>query len=64
MLIDTKVKLKLHLMGFKKQCVKSGIDPLLYYPAFCEHYGKHSSNYTMSKYDVLDMACEILIEGE
>lgn len=64
MLINTEARLRVHLKLFKRQCDKSGLDTMLYYPVFCEHYSKNQEKYDLPNGVVLDMACEILVEGE
>ena len=61
-IIDSEVRLRTQLKIFKHKCKKQGLDPLLYYPAFCDYYSKHKDTYELSDGVVLEMACEVLIE--
>jgi hypothetical protein len=60
--IDTVEKLKVHLKIFKSQLKKQGATDFQYYPMFCIYYEKNREKYALSKEQVLDTACEILIE--
>lgn len=61
-MIDSEDRLRTQLKIFKHKCKNQGLDPLLYYPAFCEYYSKHKDTYELPDGVVLEMACEILIE--
>lgn len=63
-MINSEIKLKLHLRQCKNAMKKSGIDNMMLYPTFCAYYDKKKQNYDLPKEVVLNMACQILIEEE
>jgi len=60
-IIDTEIKLKLHLTLFKKTAMKQGTNPFSVYPAFGHYYQNNLEKYNLPKETVYNMACEILI---
>lgn len=64
MKIDTIEKLKVHLKMLKKRLLKEGCDQMQLYPIFCLYYDKNKEKYHLPKFQVLDLACEILIEED
>ena len=63
-MIDTDKKLEVHLRILKKRFLKMGFDKFMLYPIFCMYYEKNKEKYKLSKWTVLNTACEILIEEE
>ncbi|QIW89749.1 hypothetical protein PQE71_gp067 [Bacillus phage Izhevsk] len=63
-MIDTVAKLKVHLKLFKSQALKAGATQFQLYPMFCTYYDKNKDKYGVDKFQVLDLACEILIEED
>ena len=63
-MIDTPKKLEVHLKIMKKKLFEAGCNQYQLYPVFCLYYEKNKEKYQLSKWDVLNMACEILIEEE
>ncbi|BCT30317.1 hypothetical protein BVAD3_39910 (plasmid) [Bacillus velezensis] len=61
-MIDSVDKLKVHLKILKKKLLHEGADKLELYPMFCLYYDKNKERYQLPKVQVLDVACEILIE--
>jgi hypothetical protein len=62
MKIDTLEKLKVHLKILKKMFVKNGCEEFQLYPMFCLYYDKNKEKYKLTKEQVFDLACEIMIE--
>lgn len=62
MMIDTPKKLEVHLKILKKRLIKEGCGKFELYPTFCTYYEKNKEKYQLPKWDVLNMACEILVE--
>lgn len=62
MIIDTTDKLRSHLKVLKFKLLKDDFDPFQLYPTFCIYYAEHKERYLLPKEEVLDLACEILIE--
>jgi hypothetical protein len=62
--IDTVEKLRVHLKIMKKQMLRQGADKFQLYPMFCLYYDKNKEKYSLPKIQVLDLACEILIEED
>jgi hypothetical protein len=48
----------------KFRLLKQGCDKMQLYPMFCLYYDKNKESYLLPKWDVFDLACEILIENE
>lgn len=63
-MIDSVEKLRVHLRLFKKQALRAGSDSFQLYPTFCIYFDKNKEKYILNKAQVLDMACEILIEED
>lgn len=63
-MIDTVEKLRVHLKLFKKQALRVGSDSLQLYPMFCIYYDNNKEKYNLNKAQVLDLACEVLIEED
>lgn len=61
-MIDTFEKLKVHLKLFKSQALKAGATQFQLYPMFCIYFDKNKHKYSLNKVEILDLACEILIE--
>lgn len=61
-MIDTIAKLKAHLKLFKSQALKAGATQYQLYPMFYVYFDKNKHKYSLSKPQILDLACEILIE--
>lgn len=63
-MIDTVEKMKVHLKILKKKLLKEGCDKFQLYPMFCLYYDKNKEKYSLPKMQILDLACEILIEED
>lgn len=63
-MIDTPEKLKLSLKLFKSRLLKEGVDKFNLYPMFSTYYNKNIEKYDLPKGQILDMACEILVEED
>ena len=63
-MIDTLKKLEVHLTIFKKRLLKEGCDKFQLYPMFCKYYSQNTEKYQLSKWDVLNTACKILVEED
>lgn len=62
--IDTENKMRAHLKIFKLKATKQGLTKFQLYPAFCTYYEKHKEKFGLPKFQVLDLACEILVEED
>lgn len=62
MQITTTDQLKVHLKVLKVKMIKQGYTDFQLYPAFCVMYNQNKERYQLSKEEVLNLACEILIE--
>lgn len=63
-MIDTEKRLEVHLKIFKKRLLKEGVDKFQLYPVFCMYYEKNKEKYQLPKWDILNKACEILVEED
>ena len=61
-MIDTEKRLEIHLKIFKKRLLSEGVNKFQLYPVFCMHYERNKEKYQLPKWDILNKACEILVE--
>ncbi|GEM_PF-4281631 len=62
--IDSLERLSRHLKLFRMKLKKEGHNEMQLYPMFCVYYDKNKEKFQLSKEQVLESACEILIEGK